>query len=71
MFRILVRRLDTETYEEPTAVRYRTREKAERALRLMLVQVRSGGDYIPPEEFEVVKTAEKTDSSPLRDAGSE
>ena len=71
MFKILIRNLETETYNELTAVHYRRRSEAEEAVKHMFVRARPGGDCIPPQEFEVVETAEKTDSSPLRGAGSE
>jgi hypothetical protein len=50
MFKVLIRSLETEAYEE-LCVRYQTREEAEEAVKHMWVQVRRGGEYIQPEEF--------------------
>ena len=52
MFKVLIRSLETETYEE-LRVRYQTRGEAVEAVKHMWVQVRRGGEYVQPEEFVV------------------
>jgi hypothetical protein len=55
MFRISIRSLETETYEPLQCEPYQTREEAEEARKHMLVQVRQDGEFIAPEEFEIVE----------------
>lgn len=49
MFKVLIRSLETEAYEELRA-RYQTREEAEEAVKHIWVRVRRSGEYIQPEE---------------------
>jgi hypothetical protein len=53
MFKILIWNNETETFKELATVRYKTREKAEEAVKHMFVQVRPGGEYITPEQYKI------------------
>lgn len=55
MFRILIRSLETETYQLFPCASFQTFEEAHEAAKHMLVQVRRDGEFIAPEEFEIVK----------------